>query len=195
MGRLPLVLASTSPRRRALLEAAGIDFELVDPGDDGPSQAVDPAQRVLDHARFKALEGARLRPGRRVLAADTLVWVAGDFLPKPADREQAEAMLRRLSGRNHEVWTGVVLATEGGRLLEAADRAEVRFGPLPEGQLQSYLAGQEWCDKAGAYAIQGAAGRWAELVSGELETVIGLSTGTVLRLLAAADSCSPPSGG
>ena len=104
-------------------------------------------------------------------------------------------MLRRLSGRGHEVWTGIVLIGDDGGLLEAADRAEVRFRSIPEDQLQAYLAGEEWRDKAGAYAIQGVAGGWAELLSGELETVIGLSTRTVRQLLAQADACSGASGG
>ncbi len=195
MAAAPLLLASGSPRRRQLLEQAGIAFEVDSPGGDGPSEQSDPALRVLEHARYKAREVAARRPGRFVLAADTLVWLAGEFLPKPADRAEAERMLRRLSGRCHQVWTGVALLTPQGELWEAADRAEVAFCELPEDQLQDYLGGREWADKAGAYGIQGAAGRWAELRSGELETVIGLSTATVRRLLGEAGACSGGSGG
>ncbi len=195
MGPRPLVLASGSPRRRELLAAAGIAFELAVPGDDGPSAAREPAARVLEHARYKARLGAAAQPGRRVLAADTLVWVDGDALPKPRGRAEAEAMLRRLAGRDHEVWTGVVLMDPAGRLHEAADRARVRFRAIPEDELQAYLAGSEWRDKAGAYGIQGAAGAWAELLDGELETVIGLSTATVRRLILQADACPEAPGG
>ncbi|RMH03962.1 MAG: septum formation protein Maf [Planctomycetota bacterium] len=184
-----LVLASTSPRRRRLLAEAGFDFEVVDPGPDGPSQAVDPAARVLDHARAKALAGARLRPGRPVLAADTLVVLDGAFLPQPSGRREAEAMLRRLSGRRHEVWTGTVLILPDGGRREAADRARVRFRTLAPTELATYLDGGEWRGKAGAYAIQGAAGAWAEVEEGSLDTVVGLCLDTVRRLLGDAGAC------
>lgn len=190
-----LVLASGSPRRRELLAAAGLAFESVDPGDDGPAGAAEPAARVLAHARHKASAGQALRPGRWVLAADTLVVLAGEFLAKPADAREAEAMLRRLSGRHHEVWTGVVLAAPGGARHEAADRALVAFRSIAEEELRAYLASGEWRGKAGAYAIQGRAGAWAELLEGDRETVIGLATATVRRLLAASGACSGASRG
>lgn len=193
MDALPrLVLASASPRRRALLEAAGIAHEVVDPGGDGPGAATDPAQRVLEHARHKARAGAALRPGRLVLAADTLVSCAGLILGKPHDAAEAEEMLRRLSGRVHEVWSGACLLLPSGVALERADMAQVRFDAIAEADLRGYLAGGDWRDKAGAYAVQGAARRWARVVAGDRETAVGLRTATVAELLAAGTcSCAP----
>lgn len=187
-----LVLASTSPRRRQLLAEAGYSFEVLDPGPDGPSEAHDPAARVLDHARHKVHAGARARPDAVVLASDTLVWCAGHFLAKPSDRAAARAMLEALSGGEHEVWTGVAVAEPGGGRHEAAVQARVAFETIPEAELEAYLAGDEWRDKAGAYGIQGTAGRWARLVAGTFDTVVGLPIETVQRLLAAAGACPKP---
>lgn len=183
--RPPLVLASTSPRRSALLAAAGFRFEVLDPGPDGPGNHAEPGRRVLQHAAFKALAGARLRPGRWLVAADTLVWCRGRFLPKPADAGEARDMLQWLAETEHQVWTGVCVVDPDGRLRQRADRAEVRFRPIPAAELEAYLQGSEWQDKAGAYAIQGWAGAWTELLSGSLDTVIGLDPNTVADLIVA----------
>lgn len=190
-----VVLASGSPRRRQLLRQAGIDFDWQDPGHDGPSESDDPAGRVLAHARHKARAVARGRPGRFVLAADTLVWLDGAPLGKPAGVAIARAMLSGLAGREHEVWTGVCLIAPDGQLGERADCARVAFGRPPEDAVERYLAGEEWRDKAGAYAIQGWAAEWARVVAGDVETVIGLRTRTVCELLRAAGAClRAPSG-
>jgi len=177
------VLASGSPRRAALLERAGIPFEAFDPRDDGPTPAGGPRERVRTHARFKAQAGRRGHPDRLVLAADTLVALDGRVLGKPVGRAEARAMLRRLAGRRHEVWTGVCLLAPGERVFEQADRAVVAFGPIPEAGLQAYLDGGEWRDKAGSYGIQGTAAAWARVKAGDPETVVGLSTATVRGLL------------
>jgi septum formation protein len=186
--RAPLVLASASPRRRAALAALGVACEVVPAPDDGPAVGADPAARVLGHARHKAHAVARLRPDACVLAGDTLVVRDGEFLPKPVDRADAERMLRALADRAHEVWTGTVLLTPDGAEHAQADCARVRFTAIPDDALQTYLAGDEWRDKAGAYGIQGWAGRWARLESGSLGTVVGFEPETVRRLLAAADA-------
>ncbi|MFQ5749777.1 MAG: Maf family protein, partial [Planctomycetota bacterium] len=149
-GPLPLVLASGSPRRAALLESAGIPFEAFDPRDDGPIPPGGPRERVQAHARFKAAVGRRKHPERLVLAADTVVWLDGRALGKPAGRAEAEAMLRELAGRRHEVWTGVCLVAPGERVFEQADRAVVAFEPIPEAGLQAYLNRGEWSGKAGS---------------------------------------------
>jgi len=180
----PLVLASGSPRRIALLKAAGIECETLDPGADGPELGTTPAERVLGHARHKADAGALRRPDCRVLAADTLVWAGSLALPKPRDAAEAEAMLRELEDRSHQVWTGVVLREPDGSVRERADRAQVRVRRYEPGELAAYLDGGEWRDKAGAYGIQGAAGAWATLEEGDVETVIGLRIATVHELLA-----------
>lgn len=182
----PLVLASGSPRRRAILAALGCVHEVLPAPGDGPAQGSDPATRVLGHARHKARAVAALRPGAFVLAGDTLVVRDGEFLGKPADRGEAEQMLRSLSARAHSVWTATVLLDPGGSEHACTASARVRFARLPEDELQRYLEGCEWRDKAGAYGIQGWAGRWARLESGSLGTVVGFDQETVRRLLAEA---------
>jgi nucleoside triphosphate pyrophosphatase len=187
------VLASTSPRRHALLREAGYLFSALDPGDDGPGFALDPGERVLEHAEFKARSGARQARDGLILASDTLVWCAGEFLPKPDDRADAARMLRLLDSREHEVWTGVcVLDAARDQIWSEAAYARVRFGVIPQAESTAYLASTEWCDKAGAYAIQGTAGRWCKLVEGDYNTVVGLPLGVVSRLLAQARACSEP---
>jgi septum formation protein len=187
VGRPRLVLASASPRRRELLARLGLEFEVRPAADDGPPQAGPPAEQVLGHARHKAAEvAAAAGADAWVLAADTLVFLGGRPLSKPADRTEAAAMLEALSGREHEVWTGAVLLAPDGRRHERADVARVRFAPLPAAELRAYLAGEEWRDKAGAYALQGWAGRHARVIAGDPETVVGLSGAAVLELLARA---------
>jgi len=175
-----VLLASGSPRRRELLRREGIPFDLVDPGPEPEVERGPPERRVLVAARSKAL-GARVeqRCGL-LLAADTVV-VAGDrCLGKPRDRGQAGEFLAALIGRTHEVWTGLVFAPvrdgvlDEARLEEVAARAEVAMRSLTAVELEDYLDSGDWRDKAGAYGIQSRAGRFTSLVSGELETVIGL---------------------
>lgn len=165
----------------------GLFFTCQAAPDDGTPSSSQPAERVLGHARHKAevVRQALTEPAW-ILAADTLVCRAGKFLAKPADRAEAESMLRDLSGKQHEVWTGTVLLKPDGTRHDRADRAVVQFEPLPEADLREYLAGAEWRDKAGAYGIQGWAGRHARLMEGDLGTVIGLSEEAVKALLAQA---------
>lgn len=186
------VLASTSPRRHDLLRQAGYLFDAVDPGEDGPSSATTPCGRVLDHARHKAHSGQTQAPGRVVLASDTLVWCADEVLPKPVDEADAARMLSLLAERDHEVWTGVCVLDTAGAVHESAAVARVRFGAIPTAEAEAYLAGSEWADKAGAYAIQGTAGRWCSLIEGDFDTVVGLPLALVSELLRAAGACSDP---
>ncbi|MFM8387238.1 MAG: Maf family protein [Planctomycetia bacterium] len=188
-GRQPLLLASGSPRRVALLEAAGIAFERgAAPGvDETPEpgwSARTTAQRLAER---KACAGLGAAPGRHVLGADTVVAVDGLLLGKPRDAADAEAMLGRLQGREHEVLTGVALATPGGLWSEVAV-ARVRMAPLSPSQVRDYVAGGEPMDKAGAYALQGEASAFTRVVLGEADTVVGLSVALVRRLLAAAEA-------
>ncbi len=184
-----IVLASTSPRRRSLLSAAGLSFECLDPGPDGESAALDPRRRVMDFAGTKAAAGHRIRPDAIVLASDTLVWCEGVFLPKPVDRADAVRMLELLQGRRHQVWTAVCVRNAAGQIFEDAAVAHVEFGRIPKGDLDGYLAGTEWVDKAGAYGIQGSAGEWAKVVDGDMDTVIGLPVQLSLELLRQAGAC------
>jgi len=188
----PLVLASGSPRRRRALEELGVAFEVVPADDDGPARDADPAGRVLAHARHKAAAVAGARPDAWVLAADTLVVRDGRFLGKPADAAAARAMLEELSGGAHEVWTGSVLLAPGGRpFAERAERATVRFRRLAADELDAYLAGDEWRDKAGAYGIQGWAGERAEVAAGDFAVVVGAPIATWRRFLRDAGLLAP----
>ncbi|MBC8407095.1 MAG: septum formation protein Maf [Planctomycetes bacterium] len=184
-----IVLASTSPRRRSLLAAAGVQFESLDPGPDGHSSASEPRLRVMEYAATKAACGHQLRPDAVILASDTLVWCGGEFLPKPVDRADARRMLEMLQHGRHEVWTAVCVRNPAGEKFADAAVAQVEFGRIPPTELEHYLNGQEWVDKAGAYGIQGTAEKWAHLRNGDLDTVIGLPVSLSLRLLRQAGAC------
>ena len=156
--KLPFVLASASPRRHELLNAIGMKF-VTDPGrspepDRKPGES--PGRYAVRVARSKARETAPRHPGRIIIGADTIV-VAGDrILGKPASRREATAMLRNLSGRWHEVFTGICLIdNESGRVASAHSRSRVHMRRLSREDVQRYLSTGEYQDKAGAYAIQG----------------------------------------
>jgi len=179
-----LVLASASPRRRAILHRLGLDFEVIAPGGDGPEVAGSPRNQVLGYARWKAEVVHKEQADRVVLAADTLVFLDESALGKPSNKEQARLMLESLFGRTHKVWTGACLISQSGSVFETADCAVVEFDIPDKEDFGDYLDGNEWADKAGAYGIQGWASRWARVVEGEEETVIGLSSKAVVALLA-----------
>lgn len=168
-----LILASASPRRRALLDLLGLVFE-VRPADvdETPHPGEDPSHyaRRLAFEKARAVADSHRRP---VLAADTVVAVDGEILGKPSDEEDAQSMLRRLSGRSHLVHTGVALTTDG-RSESLVDTATVVFRSLTDAEIRWYVATGEPADKAGAYAVQGAGGLLVEAVEGSPQTVIGL---------------------
>ncbi len=180
---MTLVLASASPRRRALLTAAGIAHE-VDVADvderrhDGESPG-DYAQRV---ALEKAVLVSARRPGEIVLAADTIVVVDGDVLGKPGDDQEACAMLERLSGRAHDVLTAVALVDGSGREV-ALERTQVWMRGLSPAEVTAYVRSGEPRDKAGAYGIQGLASRFITRIDGSYTNVVGLPVATVDALL------------
>ena len=178
-----LVLASGSPRRRELLKMLGFDFEVasadVDESTDLPAD-----QAVQELARRKALACARLRPGEIILAADTLVAIDGHPLGKPADEADACRMLRLLSGRWHQVYTGVCTVDRSGALHSGIDASQVRFGEMTEADIRRYVATGEPMDKAGAYAFQGGAQAWIEEVRGTPSGIIGLPLPLTASLLA-----------
>jgi nucleoside triphosphate pyrophosphatase len=145
----------------------------------------DPAERALAHAREKAREVAGrlgVPPGGAVLGADTAVIVGGRWLGKPADRDEARAMIELLAGREHAVITAVALISEAGERARC-DRAAVRFRRLSAAAVDWYLDRGEWAGRAGAYAIQGAGAALAERIEGDVTTVIGLPLGATLDLL------------
>lgn len=191
MSSRPLVLASRSPRRAALLREAGLDFEVrVFPEvDETPGAGLDdPLAIVRDLAERKARSAELHAPHELVLAADTLVFLDDAILGKPDDAAEAHAMLRALSGRSHVVATGVALTGPGGRgrvrLVSDAAATRVRFRALSEEEILAYVATGEPLDKAGAYAIQAGAAGFVAGLDGAEDTVIGLPVELVRRLLA-----------
>ena len=185
---LPLVLASASPRRRALLEQLGIPLH-VDPAhlDENVRPTETPERYVLRLAREKA-EAVQLRhEDATVLAADTSVVLGGAVLGKPATPDEALAMLRSLSGRSHHVLTAVAVAGAGERLVRAA----VSFAPATEAELRWYVSTGEPMDKAGAYAVQGIGGFLVERIEGSHSTLVGLPLVETLALLREAGYLLP----
>jgi septum formation protein len=177
----PLVLASASPRRASILRSLGVRFDVVvthlDESLKPGEQAHAAAERL---ARAKAFAAA---PGetRPVLAADTLVACEGRILGKPASSDEAAAMLRLLSGRTHEVVSGVCLLSDGSARSGVA-RTSVAFAPLDEQEIAWYVATGEPLDKAGAYHIEGRGALFVESVTGSPSNVAGLPVGLLRRL-------------
>jgi len=188
----PLVLASASPRRAALLAQVGLRFEVhvSDVPEEADEAGRAPQAVALEHARAKALAVAAAAPGRLVLGADTVVVLDGDLLGKPAHAAEAAAMLRRLSGREHEVITAIVFALDAGQgarvLAEHAEHTRVVFRELSEDEIAWYVASGEPLDKAGAYGIQGHGALLVRRIEGCYFNVVGLPlsrTGEVLAEL------------
>lgn len=191
-----IYLASQSPRRRELLKQIGVDFEVLllrtDPRrrvdvDETPHPNEPPADYVLRISQAKAHAGlAALRfrslPVSPVLAADTTVVVDGVILGKPADREEAMAMLRRLSGREHRVLSAVALAFDDRVEVRLSETA-VTFVPLSEERIRRYVFTSEPHDKAGAYGIQGHAGAFVQRIEGSYSGVVGLPLAETVELL------------
>lgn len=179
-----VVLASASPRRRDLLSAAGLTFE-VDPSnfDEAEVRHLPPRRLALVAARGKALDVHRRRPGRWIIGCDTIVVVDGRSLGKPASEHHAALMLKSLSGRRHSVVSAVCVVAPDGRRLSGMATSTVGMQVLPPAVIRAYVAGGEPLDKAGAYAIQGQAGEFTRLIRGRRDTVIGLPLNVVLKLL------------
>ena len=190
-----LVLASASPRRAQLLAAAGIRFDVVAPGvdEDAVGSAVaSPSGRAVLLALAKARAGAALRPGRFVVAADTLVVLDEAALGKPADAAHALWMLSRLSGGSHEVVTGVAAVAPDGRVKTAFETTQVVFARIPGAALLALAGSPAALDKAGAYGIQEAAGAWVDRVVGSQANVMGLPWAALKRVLAGVDAPGGP---
>lgn len=177
-----VILASQSPRRRELLSLVGIDHE-VQPADidetPWPDEAPVPHTERL--ARGKAAVIATGAPDALVIAADTIVVIDGAILGKPLDIPDARAMLRRLSGRTHEVCTAMAVA-HGGRIESDVVRVSVRFRKLDDDTISRYVNTGEPMDKAGAYGIQGFGATIVEHIDGDYFAVMGLSLVTVVQL-------------
>jgi septum formation protein len=178
---VPIVLASSSPRRRQLLALLGLSPEIVPSNiDETWRNGEAPAAHAERLAREKA--AAVARRGAAVIGADTIVVIGGEILGKPRDEAEAQAMLRRLSGREHEVYTAVAVA-HGGRVASGVARTVVRFRALDRATIAAYVATGEPMDKAGAYGIQGYGAVLVERIEGDYFTVMGLGLGLLVELL------------
>jgi septum formation protein len=180
----PLLLASTSPQRRAILEQLGIPFDAIAPRyeEHDPPEA-DAEELVSRHALEKARSVAAEAGDRPVLGVDTTVVLGGRIYAKPRDAGDAERMLEELSGRTHAVVSGLCLATRAWEVVSAV-ATRVTFRPLTPRDLAQYVAAGEWEGRAGAYAIQGRGAALVERVEGDYLNVVGLPASLLVQLLA-----------
>lgn len=171
-----IILASASPRRKQLLEQIGLAFTVAPSGaDETQLPRMSPARVAVKIARMKAEEAAGNVPEGIIIAADTMVVISGRQLGKPANEEDAFAMLNILQGRKHAVYTGVcALRMPGGRAVCACEKTIVSMAPLNREQIRAYIATGEPMDKAGAYGIQGYGAMFIEKVDGCYFNVMGL---------------------
>ncbi|MDA8250257.1 MAG: Maf family nucleotide pyrophosphatase [Rhodospirillales bacterium] len=183
LSRPRLVLASASPRRRALLAQIGVapDAVLAPEIDETPRPRELPRTLALRLARAKAAAAAT--PGAFVLAADTVVAVGRRILPKADRAEQARACLALLSGRRHRVLTAVVVQAPDGRRAERLAESAVTFARLTDAQIAAYLGSGEWQGKAGGYAIQGRIAAHVRALAGSYSGVVGLPLFETAQLL------------
>jgi septum formation protein len=180
----PILLASTSPQRRAILTQLGLPFDVVAPDyvEHDPPDA-DPVDLVREHARGKARSVAGEAGERPVLGVDTTVFLDGRTYGKPGDATEAERMLEALSGRSHTVLSGLCLLTPGWERVEH-EATQVVFRELTPRDIGGYVAAGEWEGRAGGYAIQGLGGRLVERIEGDYLNVVGLPGALLVRLLA-----------
>ncbi len=183
---LPLVLASASPRRRELLARAGFEFEVTPADVDERQRDRELPKAYVSRLAFEKAEtvAAGLSDGRLqvVLGADTIVVVDDDILSKPRDTQDAREMLRRLSGRSHDVLTGVALL-RGPERRSAVEQTRVSLVELADDVIEWYLTTGEPMDKAGAYGVQGIASQFVERIEGSYTNVVGLPVSVVSRLM------------
>jgi septum formation protein len=181
----PLLLASTSPQRRAILEQLGLAFEVVAPRyEERDDPRLPAAELVRAHAAGKARSVAPLAGGRLVLGVDTAVVVDHRSLGKPADAAEAAAMLELLGGREHVVVSGLCLLGDGWEAVEHEETL-VRFRELTPADIEAYVRAGEWEGRAGGYAIQSRGAALVERVEGDYLNVVGLPAALLVRLLAA----------
>jgi septum formation protein len=180
----PLLLASTSPQRKAILEQLHIPFDVVAPNyDEDTSGDADAVRIVREHARGKARSVVDQAEGRPVLGVDTAVVLEGRIFGKPETAGDAERMLEELSGKTHVVVSGLCLVTPGWEDIEH-EATQVAFRELTPRELGTYVATGEWEGRAGAYAIQGRGASLVRSIDGDYLNVVGLPAALLVRLLA-----------
>jgi septum formation protein len=180
----PLLLASTSPQRREILQQLAIPFDVVAPAfeEDDPAEG-DAVELVRRHAQGKARSVAEQADGRPVLGVDTAVTVGGRILGKPRDAADAERMLETLAGRTHLVVSGLCLLTPGWEIVDH-ESTRVEFRPATPRDLAWLMAAGEWEGRAGGYAIQGRSASLVRGIEGDYLNVVGLPASLLVRLLA-----------
>lgn len=180
-----IILASASPRRKELLTTAGVEFEvLVSQADETVPEGTAPKDAAIMTAEKKALAVAENSRDSVVIGADTIVVIDGKILGKPKDEADAADMLRTLSGREHEVITGVCI-TDGEKTEKFAQVSRVRFYALTEDEITAYVATKEPMDKAGSYGIQGRGCVLVESIEGDYFNIVGLPVAATVRALKA----------
>ncbi len=181
----PLLLASRSPQRRAILEQLGIPFDVVEPryNEHPPPELADAVEVVREHAQGKARSVADHAGERPVLGVDTEVVLQGLIFGKPADATEAEQMLEELSGKTHVVMSGLCLLSPAWEVVEH-EGTRVTFRELTPRDLAAYLATGEWEGRAGAYAIQGRGAGLVCAIEGDYLNVVGLPAALLVNLLA-----------
>lgn len=177
----PLVLASASPQRRAILQRLGVAFA-VRPTDVAELERGEPVEVAAENAMRKARAAQRLDTPEAVLGVDTLVTLEGEIYGKPADERQARATLGALSGATHRVLSGVALLLPGGVQRTTVAATKVTFRALSEEILDWYVAAGEWQDRSGGYAIQGRGSVLTRAIDGDVQNVVGLPLGALLDL-------------
>ena len=184
MRAMPIVLASSSPRRRELLAGAGVVFEVMhSPAEEVHDVTMPPDVLCELNAILKAEAVARMRPDATVIGSDTLVFIDDIPLGKPLDLEEARGMLRRLSGRTHRVCTGVCVIYPGGRKNVFHDITEVTFHSLDDAAIDCYFSQVNPLDKAGGYGIQESGELIISGISGSFDNVMGLPVDKVIAAL------------
>ncbi len=187
-GRVPLILASASPRRLELLRQIGIAPDGVAPADldETPRRGEQPAAVALRLAGAKAQAVAASHAGAIVLGADTVVACGRRMLPKAETEDQARRCLELLSGRRHRVHGGIAVVAPDGTLRARCVTTMVRFKRLTDAEIADYVASGEWHGKAGGYAIQGRCAAYIPAINGSYSNVVGLDLFTAAALLRAA---------
>ncbi|WP_028325503.1 Maf family protein [Desulfatirhabdium butyrativorans] len=181
-----IILASQSSRRRYLMKQAGIEFRVIPSRcEEHIDPALSPADCVAQLALQKASDIASLHPDAWVIGADTIVVIDGTILGKPSSKAEAKTMLRRLSGRTHQVLTGFALVNQAGeRTIGRTVSTDVLFKPLSDDEIAWYIGTDEPFDKAGAYALQGIGAFMIKAVHGSYTNVIGLPICELIETLA-----------
>jgi septum formation protein len=179
----PLLLASTSPQRPAILRQLGIPFDVVVPRYEEGSSGGAPADLVREHAAGKATSVAGQAGERPVIGVDTIVHCGGRVLGKPGTAEEAAEILDWLAGKTHEVVSGLAIVTPGWQIVEA-ESTLVTFRSLTARDIAAYVGSGEWEGRAGGYAIQGLGAGLVERIEGDYLNVVGLPAATLVRILA-----------